>query len=417
MSKQKFTFVDLFAGIGGFHQAMRFLGGKCIMASEIDVACQETYLANHPGVDLRGDIREIDPSDIPPFDMLCAGFPCQPFSKAGLQKGFQDKSRGNFFFVLMDFLDKHPETKYLILENVRNLADKTENWEVIKSELIKREFVITEHPLILSPSDFGIPQTRQRVYILGIHKSVTNGELRKNGVIKMSSINKLLKKDKRKCSHNAAFSILLPNVSDEYIVPKHIEKALYSWDDFRAITNMGTTGFPVWRSYFGAGKECDDDFFDEINYSSMPYWKQRFVRLNRSLYTTHKKSIDKWLQENEAQTRSKLLQKFEWQCGVDCKSLKDAIIQVRQSGIRAKRSNYFPSLVAMVNTPIVWDKGKNRYRYITPREAANLQSFNKRFKFLGTDYQIYKQLGNSVNVRVLKIIGKALLSYSKEANC
>ena len=101
----KFRFIDLFAGIGGFHQAMRYLGGECIMAAEINQACVETYNLNFTTFEgkVRGDVNQIDPMDIPEFDVVCAGFPCQPFSKAGQQKGFQDKKRGNLFIKLWTF--------------------------------------------------------------------------------------------------------------------------------------------------------------------------------------------------------------------------------------------------------------------------------------------------------------------------
>ena len=131
----KFKFIDLFAGIGGFHQAMRFLGGECVMAAEINQACVDTYNQNFSTYEgfVRGDVNKIDPIEIPPFDVVCAGFPCQPFSKAGQQKGFQDEKRGNLFYKIMDILDAHPEVQFVVLENVRNLADKTENWEIIRS--------------------------------------------------------------------------------------------------------------------------------------------------------------------------------------------------------------------------------------------------------------------------------------------
>lgn len=86
-------------------------------------------------------MTNIQPETIAPFDVLCAGFPCQPFSKAGAQKGFKDKTRGNLFYTIMDILDGHPEAKFIILENVRNLADKTENWDIITSELMRRNFL------------------------------------------------------------------------------------------------------------------------------------------------------------------------------------------------------------------------------------------------------------------------------------
>lgn len=183
--KARFRFIDLFAGIGGFHQAMRYLGGECVMAAEINEECKKTYRLNYhtEEKELRGDVTNIQPETIAPFDVLCAGFPCQPFSKAGAQKGFKDKTRGNLFYTIMDILDGHPEAKFIILENVRNLADKTENWDIITSELMRRNFYITEEPIILSPSDFGIPQIRERVYILGIRKDIRNEKILSNGFI------------------------------------------------------------------------------------------------------------------------------------------------------------------------------------------------------------------------------------------
>lgn len=134
-------------------------------------------------------MNDIAPESIEPFDVLCAGFPCQPFSKAGAQRGFTDEVRGNLFYKIMEILDGHPEVKFVILENVRNLADKTENWDVITTELMKRNFYITEDPIILSPSDFGIPQIRERVYILGIRKDIRNNQILTNGYIHRIDLN------------------------------------------------------------------------------------------------------------------------------------------------------------------------------------------------------------------------------------
>ena len=140
----------------------------------------------------------------------------------------------------------------------------------------------------------------------------------------------------------------------------------------------------------------------------MPDWKKRFVDKNREFYLEHKDFIDPWIERYDMFNRIKLNQKFEWNCGEDVQNMHDGIIQIRQSGIRVKRTTYFPSLVAIVNTPIIWDNQMNAYRHITPREAANLQKFDQRYKFSGTDKQIYRQLGNSVNVRILKILCKGL---------
>ncbi len=412
MKPYKFRFIDLFAGIGGFHQAMRYLGGECVMAAEINKDCVNTYNLNFKTLEgkIRGDVNDIAPESIDPFDVLCAGFPCQPFSKAGAQKGFNDKTRGNLFYKIMDILDGHPEVKFIILENVRNLADKTENWDIITSELMQRNFYITEEPIILSPSDFGIPQIRERVYILGIRKDIRNEKILTNGYIHIDDLK--IAKHFKKCQMGAARTILEDNVDDKYIITEEQELMINAWDEFRINTNIKTIGYPIWLDSFGLGEDDDSVVFDELGYSNMPKWKQGYVRHNRQLYIDNREFIDNWVERYDMTNRIKLYKKFEWNCGKDIENIKESLLQIRQSGIRAKRPTYYPSLVAMVNTPIVWDESKQHYREITPREAANLQSFNARYKFSGTDKIIYRQLGNSVNVRVLKILGESLFSLA-----
>ena len=414
MKPYSFKFIDLFAGIGGFHQAMRYLGGECVMAAEINQECVKTYKLNFrtKEKEIRGDVNAIEPSSIKPFDVLCAGFPCQPFSKAGYQKGFNDHKRGNLFYKIMDIIDGHPEVKFVILENVRNLADKSENWDIITSELMKRNFYITESPIILSPSDFGIPQIRERVYILGIRKDIRNSAILTNGYIHKDDLK--LEKHFKKCKMGDAWSILDENVDDSYIVTEEQELMLKAWDEFRVATGIKTIGYPIWIDSFGVGIDDDEIVYANQQYDSMPSWKQSFVRHNRALYLNNREFIDSWVEEYNMSNRIKLYKKFEWNCGEDVSDIKGALIQIRQSGIRAKRPTYYPSLVAMVNTPILWDKKKNHFRRITPREAANLQSFHKRYKFQGTDKTIYRQLGNSVNVRILKILGENLFALANE---
>ena len=410
----KFKFIDLFAGIGGFHQAMRFLGGQCIMASEINMACLETYKTNYKTKDIRGDIRKIEADSIGPFDVLCAGFPCQPFSKAGYQKGFEDEGRGDMFQNILRILDGHPETKFIILENVRNLADKKENWEIIKSALKERGFIITESPIILSPSNFGIPQIRERVYILGLKEDIKNKTLLKNGYIHFKDLGLETIIKKHKCKIGDAYKVLEKKVPKKYLIDKDAEEMILAWDEFRINTGIKCIGYPIWINSFGVGIERESDFKRQQKYNSIPEWKQKFVDSNRKLYLENKDFIDNWLSKYDMLNRIKIFQKFEWNCGEDITDIRNTIIQIRQSGIRVKRPTYFPALVAIVNTPIIYDKKMKHFRYITPREAANLQSFNKRFKFLGTDQQIYKQLGNSVNVKILKILGKTLLGFANE---
>lgn len=400
-----FRFLDICSGIGGFHQAMSALGGECVGASEIDESCIDTYLANFPHTPMLGDLDKIDdPSSLPSFDVLCAGFPCQPFSKAGKQLGFSDKSRGHLFFRILDIIDTHPEVRAILLENVRNLADNKAYWQTIRDELKSRDFVITEDPLILSPSDFGIPQNRERVFILGIRRNAKDDRVLPNSRITEGDLDLR----KARCGEHAAFDVLDDEVDPTYALSPDKEEALLAWDEFRKETHMRTVGFPIWLSHFGIGIDKDSDHFAAMNIDAMPLWKQNYLRHNRHFYHLHRDFIDEWVVRYGMLGRSKLLQKFEWNCGEDVADIKHGLIQIRQSGVRVKRPNLFPALVAMTTTPIIWDSKMGHFRGITPHEASKLQSFDPDFKFLGSDKQTYRQLGNAVNVEIAKQLGLGL---------
>lgn len=169
------TFIDLFAGIGGFHLGLNRLGMKAVFASELDKHARETYLSNHeidPDV-FNDDIRAINPEDIPDHTILCAGFPCQPFSQAGHKKGFEDgdkSERGNLFFCILDILEaKRP--KAFILENVRHLLkhDDGNTFKRIQNELTAAGYSVNYK--IIKASDFGRPQHRARIFIVGFDKA------------------------------------------------------------------------------------------------------------------------------------------------------------------------------------------------------------------------------------------------------
>lgn len=421
MQNKKFTFVDLFAGIGGFHQALESLGGVCVTASEINESAKETYKLNFPDTPVVGDINEAW-DKLPKFDVLCGGFPCQPFSKAGNQQGFDDEERGNFFYRIIDILKEHPECKFIILENVRNLSDKSENWDIIQSELRQLNFYVTEEPLILSPSQFGIPQIRERVYILGIRKDIRDAKKLRNGYIHLEELELTdLPPGLGSLKNGDAWKILEQNIHDKYNLSKEEVQILYIWDEFRQGTNFEPSGAPIWLDYMGIG--ISDKKYKELTLyqvrakkdmriDELPKWKQRFAQKNREFYKKHKLFIDKWSKQHNMMKRISTHKKFEWNGGDEFSSLKEVIVQFRHSGIRAKKPTYFPTLVAINNTPIIWDENKETYRYITPREAANLQSFKKDFIFLDNDSQTYKQLGNAVNVEIVEMLAKKLINFA-----
>ena len=132
-----YKFIDLFAGLGGFHFALEQLGCECVFASEIKEDLRKLYTINFPGCRIEGDITKISPEDIPAHDILCAGFPCQPFSQAGKRQGFNDdKKRGNLFDNICNILMRH-RPRYVILENVSNLKghDNGNTWNTIFHKL------------------------------------------------------------------------------------------------------------------------------------------------------------------------------------------------------------------------------------------------------------------------------------------
>lgn len=175
---EKFTFIDLFAGIGGFHLAMHRLGGECVFASEIDKDARKTYETNFskisPQLFINGmfndDIRVISPNEIPDFDILCAGFPCQPFSQVGLKRGFNDNhksERGNLFFNIAEIIEKK-KPKAFFLENVRGLIthDNGNTYNVIRN-ILEDELGYSVYLKIVNASDYGLPQLRPRAFIIG----------------------------------------------------------------------------------------------------------------------------------------------------------------------------------------------------------------------------------------------------------
>ena len=377
---RKFKFIDLFAGIGGFHQAMRSLGGQCVFASEIDENAIKVYKNNY-GIDARCDITKVDVKDIPKHDMLCGGFPCQAFSNAGKKKGFDDV-RGTLFFDIKRIIEHH-KPKYIFLENVKHLVkhDNCNTWKVIKQNLIDLGYILTKEEIISSPHEIGVPQNRPRIYIMGVRKDLTDK--------KYLEIKTPIEKNK-----TSIYDILDENVDIKYNISEYENKILTAWNEFKININKDVYGFPVWVEEFGK----------DYDYSSFPDWKQEYVKKNRQLYLENKNFIDKWIKKYDVLNFKLRDKKFEWQAGADYKTVWDTSIQLRQSGIRCKKTDYFPALVAIVQTPII---GKYKRR-LTPREAARLQSFPEDFIIDEVDQHAYKQFGNSLNIELIKFYAKQM---------
>ena len=179
----KFTFIDLFAGMGGFRLAMQAQGGKCVFSSEWNKYAQKTYMANFGEMPFGDITKDVTKSFIPQeFDVLCAGFPCQPFSIAGVSKkkslgretGFKDKTQGTLFFDVADIISRH-RPKAFFLENVKNLMshDKGNTFKVIKGTLEELRYSI--HYLVMDGQTY-VPQHRERIMIVGFNRDIFHGE-------------------------------------------------------------------------------------------------------------------------------------------------------------------------------------------------------------------------------------------------
>ena len=381
-----FKFIDLFAGIGGFHQAMTQLGGTCVFASEIDKHAIDVYKKNY-GIDSGINVRDVKAEDIPEHDVLCGGFPCVAFSKAGKQEGFKDQIRGTLFFEIVRILEYH-KTPYIILENVRNLVghDGGNTWKVINGTLKSIGYRLMKEPLILSPYQFGVPQTRDRVVILGKYDP-ENVNVPLN--IKFENLKK--KKD------NSIYTILQneSDVSDKYRISKQEDNVYAMWDEFYHGVQPKVIGFPIWSWLWGM-EEPPKEY---------PDWKKALSQKNIDFYNANKPFIDSWYEKhNHLEGMTDTQKKFEWNAGTGINSVYDGIIQVRPSGVRVKQPDCYPALVAMVQTPVIGQ----RKRRITPREAARLQSFPDTFILDEDEHQAFKQLGNAVNVTVMRECMKKL---------
>jgi DNA (cytosine-5)-methyltransferase 1 len=413
-SSAPLKFIDLFCGIGGFHQALASLGATCVLACDIDEKCREVYKNNY-GIEPKHDVTTLVSSDIPDFDILCAGFPCQAFSHAGKQDGFED-TRGTLFRDICRIL-REKKPRYFLLENVKNLRghDKGNTWKTIYRCLVDSGYSTYETPIVLSPHQLGIPQHRERVMIMGWRNDI----LPAAGLPVIQPITTP--------SNVNIQSVLL----DDADIPEGTAlnntdvEVLTLWETFIQhfkSNNIKLPTFPIWSDDWDSSydvKEALDNNSDEFDNDEsveldntvsykFPEWKQKFVLQNRAFYSEHKEFLGAWIataRNHPAFVGSR--RKLEWQAGKfhNDDSIWKLLFQFRPSGIRVKRANYSPALVAMAQIVYVGEKR----RKLCPREVARLQSFPDSFKLPSSAASAYKQFGNSVNVEVIKYAARILL--------
>jgi DNA (cytosine-5)-methyltransferase 1 len=394
-----FTFVDLFSGIGGFHAALSALGGECVYAVENDKEAAAVYDSNwKPPKSSFGDI--VDDTEgrmgVPKHDVLAAGFPCQPFSKSGFQRGM-DEARGTLFWNICEIL-RVRRPSVVMLENVRNIAGPrhAHEWKVIIRSLRDLGYRVSSRPVVFSPhlvppERGGRPQVRERVFILGTYVGKKAAQADVAPSVEHRPVDGWSPQEWSLHDH-------LPVQSEDELSRRlglNLSTAettwVEAWNDFvvtlRRAGVKKLPGFPVWEYAWVLN---DDLVIDP----ETPAWKANFLRKNAAFYTEHEALLESWLEKwNYLADFPASRRKFEWQAQ-DAASLDETIMHLRPSGLRAKRATYVPALVAITQTSILGDLR----RRLSPREAARLQSLPEWFDFGDQpDAATYKQVGNGVN--------------------
>lgn len=400
MSGSDFTFVDLFAGIGGFHAALSAMGGECVYAVEIDKDAAAVYERNW-GVNPLGDITH-DANDhrvtVPPHDVLCAGFPCQPFSKSGAQRGM-DETRGTLYWYILRIIQTH-KPKVVLLENVRNLAGPRHRheWNVIIETLREEGYRVSETPAIFSPHLLpphmgGRPQVRERVFITATYAGPVTDEWDLNAEPAVTN-RAVAGWDPKTWDLEGDLPLDADHHAEGCDLNESERRWIDAWDDFvvqmwEVREGRRLPGFPLWA----------DEWVQVADLQippGTPAWKADYLRKNAEFYTAHQDVIDKWTAKWGIYTDlfPASRRKLEWQAQ-DTPRLWDCVMHFRPSGIRAKAPTYLPALVAITQTSIIGP----RERRLSPREAARLQGLPEWFDFgAQKPAATYRQLGNGVSV-------------------
>lgn len=388
IKKTSYKFIDLFCGIGGFHLALTQLGCECVLACDIDQSCRDTYADNY-GITPVKDVRDIDPHNMVDFDIICGGFPCQPFSNGGKKRTFDD-DRGLLFDEIMR-IAKVKKPKFMFLENVKHIL-KVSNGEVL--EYIKKKINDAGYHLHLfnmSPHNYGIPQQRERIYFMCVRKDV--GEKQEIELPEHTGTIKLEKFMQKK-----------EEIDEKYFVKGDILYTLNAWDEMVKKMEVGEKISPTILIHDAYRNHSATDI------ASFAPWRREYMEKNEDLIKKYKPQFDEWYKKHkEVLQKREIYGKLEWQVGTlkPNDSIFNHFIQVRQSGVRVKKAQYFPTLVAISQIPIY---GKEK-RYITPRECARLQCFPDSFKLNPNDRHSYKQFGNSVNVQNVKTVAETAFKF------
>lgn len=432
-------FIDLFAGLGGFHLALKSLGHECVFASEIDDELQEIYRINFPDVKghVFGDLREVR-HRIPGHDILCAGFPCQPFSKSGFQRGMRDKTRGTLFHEIVEIVKKH-SPRYVLLENVGNFErhDDGRTWQIVRDSFAQLGYAVrgTEHVKsgghgLISPHHMGFPHARERFYIVASREQGLARDpfpkVHRQRHTSLSGIveTRISKRDVEETTLTAQqvdcidhWNRLLQRIPARIDLPSfpiwgdEIHARYPYQDETPWASNKHTLLASLRRNGAWAGRKKSEILELLPSYArtetiTFPSWKIAFIRQNREWFQRIRDHFPAdWVRRLREFPPS--LRKLEWNCKGEERDLWRYVLQFRPSGLRAKRYTSSPALVAMTTTqiPIL---GPQR-RFITRTEGLRLQGFSDEHRLPTARADAFRALGNAVHVGVVRAIAKGLV--------
>jgi DNA (cytosine-5)-methyltransferase 1 len=428
--------------MGGFHRALTSLGHECVFVSEIDEELRELYKKNFPQSKniVYGDIREFK-SRVPKHDILCAGFPCQPFSKSGYQNGRRDRTRGTLFHEIVELLKEH-RPSYVILENVGNFErhNMGRTWKIVQDSLTELDYDVrgTVHIRsggqgLISPHHFGYPHTRERFFIVASLHELPTDPFPRGDRKRITSLADIIQPKSELTAQDRQETALTPSQTD---CIKHWNKLLK-----RIPATMALPSFPIWGDEINAvypfeGKTPHATPLRELRKlvggngvahgvsaakaavlnllpsyartpeTRFPEWKVDFIRQNRAWFSQIRPYFPPgWISELETFPPS--LRKLEWYCKGEVRDLWEHVLQFRPSGLRAKRFTSAPALVAMTITqvPILGPKRRSLSRI----EGLRLQGFPDSHQLPRSRSSAFAALGNAVHTGVVKAIAEQLL--------
>ncbi len=414
-------FIDLFAGLGGFHVGLAKNNHECVFACEIETELRDLYKLNY-GIEPFDDVTKIDVTKIPKHEIICAGFPCQPFSLAGQKKGAECPKSGKLIEHVIRIAEYH-SPKFILLENVPNIVTIANGtfWRYLTHSFENIGYKI--YYKIISPVDIGIPQNRKRIFIIAVRKDLDKGNFNwpETNKLKTLNLSKILNKNN-----------IYKNLESQKIkLLKHWQELLnqLSISELRSTSivapefgatyphNFSKIPFAEMKKYKGAYgqslRKCKS--WKEImqkmpSYTNkefkIPDWLLKSALNSRLLFSKNADICTRWSEELDKKNNS--WQILEWRGKFNDLNIYNHLVQFRASGIRILKSNIAPSLISMTPTqiPII----PTEARYLSPYEAAKLQNLHKLKLLPKGTVKSFRALGNAVNAKIVEVITKNLNS-------